>query len=398
MILLQAVAAADSNSENSQINPRLIQNYLQEGNIEAAYQALQYNFAISERNPDPSQVHVPLSQRKIRRGGGLTFTTAYKLKADLEQAEYLVETLQETEPTKAEFLASTVIPIYQRVLQRIPPLDELEDTQGLYQFQQEDIDDGIFSIYNKALHFPQIDEFDANGQPISMFSDSFDPTKIQDEWKSRGIVVIDDVLSTQALTRIRQVLLESTVWYQTKLPKTFGGYTGAYIDDGLYKRILLKLVVELRAQLPDILSDHPLNYLWAYKYDSDYNGITLHADEAAVNVNLWITPDEANLDPTSGGLVVFTVKPPEDWDVNQYNRDTQLVYEELLEPSNFANLTIPYKENRAVLFDSALFHQTDHFQFQKGYTNRRINLTILYGKMQKQKPAEQRTTQDTTEL
>ena len=46
-------------------------------------------------------------------------------------------------------------------------------------------------------------------------------------------------------------------------------------------------------------------------------------------------------------------------------------------------MTVPYKSNRAVLFDSALFHETDRFTFQKGYQNRRINLTILYGEMQK---------------
>jgi hypothetical protein len=82
---------------------------------------------------------------------------------------------------------------------------------------------------------------------------------------------------------------------------------------------------------------------------------------------------------------VYTVKPPEDWDFERYNRDTDFVYETLIEPSGFANVTIPYKENRAVLFDSALFHTTDHFRFKKGYTNRRINLTLLYGDMKKHK-------------
>ena len=89
------------------------------------------------------------------------------------------------------------------------------------------------------------------------------------------------------------------------------------------------------------------------------------------------------MDPTTGGLIIYTVKPPADWDINQYNRNTTAVYEKLLKPANFANVTVPYKSNRAVLFDSALFHETDRFTFQKGYQNRRINLTILYGEMQK---------------
>ena len=36
----------------------------------------------------------------------------------------------------------------------------------------------------------------------------------------------------------------------------------------------------------------------------------MHADHAAVNLNFWVTPDEANLDPLSGGLVVYPKAPP----------------------------------------------------------------------------------------
>eukprot|EP00957_Ditylum_brightwellii_P061536 4669730-Ditylum_brightwellii.AAC.1 len=83
------------------------------------------------------------------------------------------------------------------------------------------------------------------------------------------------------------------------MPKKFGGYVGAYIDDGLHDRILLALAFELNKALPRIMEGHPLKYLWAYKYDSDYTGINTHADQAAVNVNLWITPEDANLDKES---------------------------------------------------------------------------------------------------
>ena len=41
---------------------------------------------------------------------------------------------------------------------------------------------------------------------------------------------------------------------------------------------------------------------------------------------------------------------------------------------------IPYKQNRLVIFDSALFHKTDFFKFKEGYKDRRINLTIMFGK------------------
>lgn len=368
-------------------NP-VILKYLEQGDVDSAYKLLSESFSASERNPDPQKVQQPLSQRKILRGGGFSYTSAYKLEADLEQAKYLSEILQSTDPQKAAYFSKTVIPIYERVLARIPPIDQLEKTHGLYQFQEEDIKDGILYVYNKNLHLPTVDEFDTDGSTIPIFSDSFDAAKIEKEWSQKGIVVIDELLSLEALSRIRRVMEESTVWYQTKLPKKIGGYTGAYIDDGLYQRILLVLLTELRKRLPGILKDHPMKYLWAYKYDSNFQGIGLHADEAAVNVNIWLTPEDANLDKGSGGLVVFTAKPPQDWELNQYNRDTDAAYETLLKPTNFANVTVPYRENRAVMFDSALFHHTDNFRFKKGYRNRRINLTILYGDMKRPEKAQ----------
>ena len=41
---------------------------------------------------------------------------------------------------------------------------------------------------------------------------------------------------------------------------------------------------------------------------------------------------------------------------------------------------IPYNENRAVIFNSNLFHETDNIDFKDGYENRRINVTMLFGK------------------
>lgn len=60
-----------------------------------------------------------------------------------------------------------------------------------------------------------------------------------------------------------------------------------------------------------------------------------------------------------------------------------MVTEYLLKPTNFANITVPHKPNRAVIFDSALFHQTDKYKFKGGYENGRINLTLLFGKMKR---------------
>ena len=51
-----------------------------------------------------------------------------------------------------------------------------------------------------------------------------------------------------------------------------------------------------------------------------------------------------------------------------------------LEESRAAPVEVPYRQNRAVIFDSDLFHTTAPLTFKPGYENRRINVTMLFGK------------------
>ena len=42
-------------------------------------------------------------------------------------------------------------------------------------------------------------------------------------------------------------------------------------------------------------------------------------------------------------------------------------------------MIIPHRSNRAVIFNSNLFHKTDDCRFRSGYINRRTNITMLFG-------------------
>jgi len=52
---------------------------------------------------------------------------------------------------------------------------------------------------------------------------------------------------------------------------------------------------------------------------------------------------------------------------------------DFLAKSGAKSVTVPHRANRAVIFDSDLFHETDQIAFKEGYLNRRINITMLYG-------------------
>jgi tetratricopeptide (TPR) repeat protein len=205
-------------------------------------------------------------------------------------------------------------------------------------------------------------------------------TAISALWESAQpqIVVIDDLLTKEALAKLRRFCLESTVWRQVY----DGGYLGAFPEHGFAPPLLAQIAEELRATYPRIIEDYPLLHFWAFKYDSSLNGIKVHADFAAVNVNFWITPDEANLDPEHGGLVVWDKAAPLDWDFAKYNAAEEDITA-FLKAQGSKPVTFPYRANRAVIFDSDLFHETDIIRFKPGYENRRINITLLFGRRQK---------------
>jgi hypothetical protein len=189
------------------------------------------------------------------------------------------------------------------------------------------------------------------------------------------IIVVDDLLTPEALEKLRRFCWGSTIWRDTH-PE---GYLTAMPEHGLACPLIAQIDEEMRAAYPGILGTHQLRYLWAFKYDSKLRGVGTHADPSLVTFNFWITADEANLEPESGGLTVWDVAAPADWKTQQYIGDTPGC-QAFLKRANGKAVTIPYRSNRAIVFSSALFHETDRTHFKEGYTNRRINITMLYGR------------------
>jgi tetratricopeptide (TPR) repeat protein len=189
------------------------------------------------------------------------------------------------------------------------------------------------------------------------------------------IVVIDDLLTEEALEGLRRFCRGSTMWRRTYK----NGYLGAMPETGFACPLLAQIADELRDVFPTVIGNHGLRRTWGFKYDSRLTGIPMHADQAAVNVNFWIAPEDASLDPGNGGLVVWDVKAPLDWDFARYNTDEAAIRAFLAE-KGAKPVVVPHRANRAVIFDSDLFHETDKIVFREGYENRRTNVTMLYGR------------------
>lgn len=91
------------------------------------------------------------------------------------------------------------------------------------------------------------------------------------------------------------------MWQSAKLR----GYLCAFLDFGFANSLVARTIVEIQSAMPQIFCDYALTIAWGYKYadgTDGVDGIDVHGDAAAVNVNCWIVSEENILDPTTGKL------------------------------------------------------------------------------------------------
>jgi tetratricopeptide (TPR) repeat protein len=285
----------------------------------------------------------------------LTTATRHKLEHDAEQFIHLSR--QTRDRLRFEMLARN----YRTIARQIP-----EKITALPDPQIEALGDN----YNTAIHLraaPEVADYAVNERT--------DLVALTAQYNAQGAIIVDDLLTPQALDSLRRFLLESSIWHDFS---HIDGFVASYLEDGLACPLLLQIVDELRGTFPDILGNHQLSQAWAFKGLKAQSAVEVHADDAAVSVNFWVTPTEANLNPGRSGLVVCRAHPPDDWEIRDYDADQPRIVT-FLEQNAGDSLIVPYHQNRAVLFRSRLFHYSDRPEFASGYENHRINLTLLYG-------------------
>ena len=297
------------------------------------------------------------------RSVNMSYVYPSRIKHDLEQLEYLCN--QGIAMPIPEGYSETL-----RVLQgQVVSSQEANQPIAVSPSQAK----ALAPSFNRNLHYA-----DNPILPEGALNPNLDREDIQRRYQASNpeIIFIDDLLRDDAVKSLHRFCLESTIWKKDYVE----GYIGAFLNEGFSSPLLLQVAEELREQFPGIFHHHQLLQAWAFKQDSQRRPLNIHADAAAVNVNFWITPNEANLDLTCGGLTVWDKEAPKDWDFKDYNRreNTPKIME-FLRSSGASPVTVPYRENRALIFNSDLFHESDRCFFRDGYDSRRINITFLYG-------------------
>ena len=194
-----------------------------------------------------------------------------------------------------------------------------------------------------------------------------------------SVTTFDDFLTSEALEALRAFALENTVFFKYSEAR----FVGSDLSVGFNCSLLYQMARELKANLPRLLGDHALTNVWIYRHRADSVGVEAHSDQGKVTFNFYISPDDANLDPAHGGLVVYTKEQPYEWDWHLYNRhkyrpDIRAEIDAFLDSAE--TLVVPHRQNRALLFNSNLFHRSDQLHFRDDFESRRMNVTMLFGK------------------
>lgn len=315
-----------------------------------------FAYALNEADKSYKMISFERSSSLLRAVDEIPF---FRLKHDFQQACFL----------HAQGASSTPISQFLDVIPSI--LEEHKSDQGQQLINLTGDALKVFRDYQNECFIYQMPVLN------TMLNTELDWRSIEEKYLSSEpeLIFIDDLLNNEALKAFQNFSLYSKIWNK----EYKGCYLGAFASQGFISPLHLKLALDLKTAMPMVFKNYPIGQLWGFKYDAQLgSGINVHADFAKVNLNFWITPSESNLDPNSGGLRVYTVPAPNTWTFHDYNRDSEQIYEFLIQKKSSC-VTIPYKGNRAVLFNSALFHETDAIKFKEGYENRRVNMTYLFG-------------------
>ena len=226
--------------------------------------------------------------------------------------------------------------------------------------------------YNTAIFATDAPEI-ANG----VINPKLNWEKIERDFEDNnsGVIWFDDFITEGALKLLNKFLHQSTIWHDFV---HIYGFVASYLEEGLACPLLLQIVEEFRSSLPRLLGDRPLTQAWAFKALQGGKPIYCHTDDAEISLNFWLTPDIANRRPESGGMKIYKQLEPDDWSKMDY-KNNQGRIKKFLDSEKVECVTIPYRQNRAVLFKSRYFHETDNPDFKSGYNNHRINITMLFG-------------------
>jgi len=214
------------------------------------------------------------------------------------------------------------------------------------------------------------------GNSAEILNHALDLAEIHKQYQTDGIVVVDNFLIPKYSLRLR----DFTLFYNKKedIYKDYAAINFYRYDPTRVWFSLLSDIVDQSKLKFNFLSQSDFIRGWSFIYDNISDGVNIHADPAGINLNYWVTPDECmDLASNTNGLDIWTICPPPDWGHDLYNKRPDLCIK-YVEEHKAHRVSVPYRFNRLIIFNSKFFHKTQPVRAKPGYENRRVNYTFLY--------------------
>lgn len=284
-----------------------------------------------------------------------------KLQHDIEQLEYLIK----TGTLSADY--NGLVQDYKNVLSSLLNSPH-SDLNKLFPPPSQRFRES----YNRILHYDPPAIIPGGALNLDIDTDAIEAAFFGQDC---GFAAYDNFLKPEALAALRTFFMESTHWFDVDIP----GEIGASIKHGICCPLLVQIAEDVRAAFPRIFEDVLFHNTWSYKFYSRRSGVPVHADDGKISVNFWLTPDEANLNPETGGLTFWKERVPIRFFAETQDEKDKIMRKIIGAPTADPFI-VPYGGNKVALFESRLLHKTNEVEFKDGYANRRVNLTLLFGR------------------
>lgn len=184
--------------------------------------------------------------------------------------------------------------------------------------------------------------------------------KINEEFIKNGFCIIDNILKKDYCERLQKFML--TINIREDIYSDYAAINYNKSGNAIWFKLLTNISEELKEKFY-FLKD--LNYQrgWSFIHNNNQiKSVGKHADPGSlITFNIWCTPNECVLDNSEkyNGVVIYDT-----FNIEDTNKCSKKI--------------VPYKFNRAIVFDSRKIHESLVARFKDGYENRKINYTFLY--------------------
>lgn len=188
--------------------------------------------------------------------------------------------------------------------------------------------------------------------------------------------VVDDFLQPEILAQYCEFLEHAEGWQTLDWGEEWQALAHGYqhnLQPKLpnFKKLIAQLSHHLNLSMWQLVGHFAVKCL-------KNRGFLPHADNAALIVNLWVTPDKYNLLPGKSGMQFWDVQRPANMPYEMFT-NANYVTQYLKAHSSDVLLNVPYKQNRAIIFDGRTFHQSQPIKFiQSSRRSMRTSLTLAF--------------------